>query len=146
MTKLAKRIQIGWQVFQRRETFADHWSKHDTYMELVQYDALCAHCGKAFLAFASKSNWRKKQVRRRCDRHKKGGAWVDNLKPPIKPAAMPWWARPIQKLVKKTASTRRYAAKSGRSDQVWLKRSARSPGASKRTAGTLPAPDLSYLD
>lgn len=94
MAELLKKIQIGWQVFRRREATSEYITRSGMCIDLVRFDALCATCGQTFMAKATKSNWRRKELSRRCERHRAPGIWVNNDKPPVPVAAMPWWAKP----------------------------------------------------
>lgn len=94
MAELPKKVQIGWQVFRRREATSEYITRFGTCIDLVRFDALCATCGQPFIAKATKSNWRSRQLARRCERHRRPGVWVNNDKPPIPIAEMPWWAKP----------------------------------------------------
>lgn len=84
MSKLTKTIQKGWQVFRRRcEPVEYVLTRRGLTAHLVRFDALCAACGKRFTAQASKGLWKRKQIVRRCERHRKMGVRVNNDKPPI---------------------------------------------------------------
>lgn len=72
-TVLRKKVQIGWQVFRRREYTVEYITQRGTCVDLVCFDALCAKCGKPFMAKASKRNWRSKQLARRCEWHRQPG-------------------------------------------------------------------------
>jgi hypothetical protein len=93
---LAKKAQIGWQVFRRREATTEYITRYGTCIDLVCFNALCAKCGEPFMAKASKRNWRSKQLVRRCERHRQPGSPVRNDKPPIPISDMPLWAKPAR--------------------------------------------------
>jgi hypothetical protein len=96
MAELSKKIQIGWQVFRRREATSEYITRYGACIDLICFDALCAKCGKPFMAKASKRNWRNKQLARRCEWHRQPGSRVRNDKPPIPVSDMPWWAKPAR--------------------------------------------------
>jgi len=91
--RLPPRTQIGWQVF-RRVGFRPHDTIGGLNISLVRYESHCATCGAHFEAFAAQNNWRKREIARRCDGHRRPGGYVDNLSPPLPLAALPAWARP----------------------------------------------------
>lgn len=140
MKKLPERQQIGWQVFRRLGDDFDYFpTKRGCYAHLVRLEALCAKCGKPFEAKATKRNWRSKQLARRCERHRKPGARVNNDKPPVLIAKMPTWAQPVTKLIKSTAAKKRYST---------AKKLPSIAPVSVRPAPRCESvtPDLSYLD
>lgn len=94
MAELPKKVQIGWQVFRRREATSEYITRSGMCIDLVRFDALCATRGQPFMAKATKSNWRRKELSRRCERHRRPGKLVNNEKPPVPIAEMPWWAKP----------------------------------------------------
>jgi hypothetical protein len=100
MADLKKTIQKGWQVFRLRGTSSEYITESGRCVDLLHFDALCATCGKPFMAKAIKGNWRAKLVARRCERHRRPGRWVDNDKPPIPIVEMPWWAKPAPRAKK----------------------------------------------
>jgi hypothetical protein len=137
VSPLPRRIQIGWQVFIRGEQLVEHWTRYETCMFLVGFRALCADCGQPFTAKATKTNWRAKQVSRRCEKHRRLGAYVDNLKSPIAIVGMPHWAKPDRDRIKQTAKRKRYGA--ARAQKLPPR-----PRTKPRAPQTPPAP--SYLD
>ncbi|EAQ34807.1 hypothetical protein NB311A_19592 [Nitrobacter sp. Nb-311A] len=94
MAELPKKVQIGWQVFRRREATSEYITRSGMCIDLVRFDALCATCGAPFAAKVTKTGWRRKILSRRCEPHRRPGAYVNNDKPPIPIAEMPWWAKP----------------------------------------------------
>ncbi len=100
--------QIGWQMY-RRIGFRDHWLVNGSHIELVRFEAICATCGRPFAATATKTDWRRSRLSRRCERHKARGLPVDNLKAPLPRSKLPAWARPDKGAIKATAARRRYA-------------------------------------
>jgi hypothetical protein len=94
MADLPEKIQKGWQVFRRREATSEYVTQSGMCIDLVRFDALCATCGAPFSAKVTKTGWRRKNLSRRCERHRRPGVWVNNDKPPIPIAEMPWWAKP----------------------------------------------------
>lgn len=96
MAKLPKKAQIGWQVFRRREATSEYITQSGMCIDLVRFDALCATCGQPFMAKATKTRWRRKQLSRRCERHRAPGVYVNNDRPPVSVAEMPWWAKPAR--------------------------------------------------
>lgn len=94
MAELKQEVQIGWQVFQRRDAMSEYVTLSGREIDLVRFDALCATCGRPFMGKATKGNWRNKNLARRCQRHRQPGVWVDNDEPPIPIENMPLWARP----------------------------------------------------
>lgn len=94
MAELPKKVQIGWQVFRRREATSEYITQSGMCIDLVRFDALCATCGAPFLAKVTKTGWRRKELSRRCERHRAPGVYVNNDKPPVPVVEMPWWAKP----------------------------------------------------
>ena len=93
---LVPKTQIGWQVFRRIGT-----RPYDTLagwcISLVRYELHCADCGKPFEGLATRGNWRKRKIRRRCVTHRSVGRYVDNMAPPVLLSSLPHWARPNRK-------------------------------------------------
>lgn len=106
MADVKNTIQKGWQVFRLRGTSSEYITESGRCVDLLHFDALCATCGRPFMAKATKSNWRAKLVSRRCERHRQPGSRVRNDKPPIPIAEMPWWAKPARQ-VKAAGKTRK---------------------------------------
>jgi hypothetical protein len=94
MAELPKKVQIGWQVFRRREATSEYITQSGMCIDLVRFDALCATCGAPFAGKVTKTGWRRKELSRRCEQHRTPGVWVNNDKPPVSIAEMPWWAKP----------------------------------------------------
>jgi hypothetical protein len=92
-SRIAPRLQIGWQVFQEVGS-----RPYDTIgglnVSMVRYESHCATCGTRFEGLATRGNWRKRELTRRCDGHRRVGLYVDNLSPPVPLTALPVWARP----------------------------------------------------
>jgi hypothetical protein len=145
MKTLAVKQQIGWQVFQFWK-FRDYWMRNGCCIELVEFRSVCADCGKPYLAKATQTSWRARQLARRCEIHRSAGKPVNDLKPPIKLSALPWWARPDRDKIKKTARKSARSKPTRRSAKSTVKRPEKIAGAlnCSRRAGI--APDLSYLD
>jgi hypothetical protein len=76
-TPLPSRTKIDDQVFRVVGT-ADHWTRNDRYLELLLYEAVCAHpgCGRIFRYKTTKTNFRRHVVNRRCEQHKAPGVPV----------------------------------------------------------------------
>jgi len=74
---LPSRIKIDDQVFRVVGT-VDHWTRNDRYLELLLYEAVCAHpgCKRRFRYKATKTNFRRHHVNRRCEQHKAPGVPV----------------------------------------------------------------------
>jgi len=134
---LNERIQLGWQVFQFR-AFSDHWLQSGRYIQMVQFKAICAHCGKPFVALATQTSWRKRKIGRRCEFHRRPGKPVNDLKPPIKLSALPSWARPNKNKIRTTSRKMKPV--------IRTKRSETTASALNRTPRPKTAPGLSYLD
>lgn len=96
----------------------DHWTNSGKYIELVSYEAVCAHpgCSRVFRYAAPKTNVRRKEVNRRCERHKAPGL-------PVGPAVR-------EKFKPKTVA----------------KRPARPAHRVKRNPTALTSPEPCYLD
>jgi hypothetical protein len=76
-TSLPTCFKIDGQIFRFVGT-TDHWTANDRYLELVIYDAVCAHpgCRRVFRYKTTKTNWRRHLVNRRCSEHKAPGVPV----------------------------------------------------------------------
>ena len=127
--------QIGWQMY-RFLDFVGHWLASGEYVELVRYEALCASCGRPFRSKATKTNWRRSRLSRRCEIHRRAGREVlNNFKPPIAYSRMPGWAKPDKSAIRVTGERKRYA----------LSPSQRKPRKSARLITVIPFRP-SYLD
>lgn len=69
--KLPSGFEIDGQRYHLAGT-VDHWTRDERYVELVVYEAICAHpgCRRVFRYKTTKTNWRRHQVNRRCEEHK----------------------------------------------------------------------------
>jgi len=127
--------QIGWQMY-RRLDFVGHWLASGDHIELILYEALCASCGRPFQSKATKTNWRRSRLSRRCELHRCAGREVlNNFKPPIAYSRMPVWANPDRSAIRVTGERKRYA----------LSPSQRKPRKPAQVATVIPF-QPSYLD
>lgn len=108
-------MQIGWQIF--REIGSRPYDTSAGFnISMVRYETHCADCGEHFEGMATRTSWRKREVGRRCIRHRRTGGAVDNLSPPVPLASLPHWARP------KTDAKSLKASLGRRQHQCWFLR------------------------
>jgi hypothetical protein len=136
MAELPKKVQIGWQVFRRREATSEYITQSGMCIDLVRFDALCATCGAPFSAKVTKTGWRRKNLSRRCERHRAPGLYVNNDKRPVPVAEMSWWAKP--------ASWRKSRPKKAPRKPIALRKRLQRPQRPAETAAEQPRP--SFLD